>query len=140
MKPIAEYISLPGAARLKNIQAQKLRQYIHAGTAPPFIKLGNAFGFLKEDLDSWTPPESHLHEYNESALTRVRSTERGRVLDKRQAASFIGVGSQTPDRWRKAGAGPPWYRVGIKGSVVYLREEILAWAKEAGRTIPGEKP
>ncbi len=41
------------------------------------------------------------------------------------AASVIGVSGQSMSRWRKAGVGPPYLRLGRK--VLYRPADVTAW-------------
>lgn len=54
-------------------------------------------------------------------------------LSTREAADYIGFSERTFIRWRNAGEGPPYCRVG--GKIVYLRSDLSAHLK-SNRVVP----
>ncbi len=50
------------------------------------------------------------------------------LLTEQEASEVLTVSVSTMVRWRREGAGPPWFRLG--GRVRYRRDELLAWLEE----------
>lgn len=55
-------------------------------------------------------------------------------LTSEQAAERIGIHWVTLSRWRTAGKGPAWTRVGRMA--LYLPEDIDRWEREQQQTFP----
>jgi hypothetical protein len=58
------------------------------------------------------------------------------LLDKRDAADAIGIGSRSLDAWRQRGYGPRFLKVG--GRIKYPPEEIDAFLQKCTRSPAGE--
>ncbi|MEM8595020.1 MAG: helix-turn-helix domain-containing protein [Pseudomonadota bacterium] len=57
-------------------------------------------------------------------------------LTERELARHWRVSPRTLQRWRDAGTGPPWFKIG--GRVLYAHDDILAF--EQGRRTAGATP
>ncbi|MGH0035322.1 MAG: helix-turn-helix transcriptional regulator [Myxococcota bacterium] len=47
-------------------------------------------------------------------------------MDSDEAAAYVGVSPRTLERWRAAGAGPPYYRLGPR-TVYYRAADLRRW-------------
>ena len=56
------------------------------------------------------------------------------LLGVREAAELLSVDVRTMEYWRMRGAGPAYYRVGVK-TIRYARKDLEAFIAE-GRTVP----
>ena len=54
-------------------------------------------------------------------------------LTERELACHWRISQRTLQRWREAGTGPPWFRIG--GRVLYGRDEVRAF--ENANRFPG---
>ena len=85
---------------------------------------------MNEDLDRRTAATAHLF------LAAAREagalvTGDGRVSEP-VAASLIGHHKDTLRRWREAGEGPPFFKIG--GSITYRLRDVAEWV-EVSRVI-----
>lgn len=55
-------------------------------------------------------------------------TDPDRWLSEREAAALLGLGVGTVRRYRRAGIGPAWSRLGTR-LVRYRRADVIAWAR-----------
>lgn len=51
-------------------------------------------------------------------------------LNVKDAAAYLGLSSHTLYVWRHRRQGPPSFRMGPRGRVVYRREALDAWIRE----------
>ena len=51
-----------------------------------------------------------------------------RWLSERETAALLGLGVDTVRRYRRAGVGPAWSRLGVR-LVRYRRADVIAWAR-----------
>lgn len=56
-------------------------------------------------------------------------------LNRKQAAEFLGVSTETLRRWEKEGEGPPFYRLSEK-KIRYEKADLEAFLEES-RVDPG---
>lgn len=60
------------------------------------------------------------------------------LLTTREAAERLGIGRQTLERWRAAGGGPSFVRLGRR-SVRYRREDVDDFVRERlSRAVPAQ--
>ena len=57
------------------------------------------------------------------------------ILNERQTAALLGCSRQTLARWRMAGKGPPFSRLGAM--IRYEREIVLEWIAERREKTAG---
>lgn len=55
-------------------------------------------------------------------------TDPDRWLSEREAAALLGLGAGTVRRYRRAGIGPAWSRLGTR-LVRYRRADVISWAR-----------
>ena len=65
----------------------------------------------------------------------VTSAEHGiePLISERQLQDILGVGRQTPKRWRKAGTGPRYIELGPR-RLAYRPSDVKAWLEVRQRT------
>ena len=61
-------------------------------------------------------------------LLAAMLTDRAEHLSPKRAASLVGRTAHCLWRWRSAGKGPPFYRMG--GRIVYLKAEVVRWFQD----------
>ncbi|MFD4316347.1 helix-turn-helix domain-containing protein [Streptomyces sp. NBC_00853] len=72
-------------------------------------------------------PRSQRAPLAESAPTGAARTS---FLNVKDAAEYLGLASQTLYVWRHRRQGPPSFRMGPRGRVMYRREALDAWIHE----------
>ncbi|MDT9693581.1 helix-turn-helix domain-containing protein [Streptomyces sp. P9(2023)] len=65
-----------------------------------------------------------------SAAISVDRVARTAFLTVRDAAEYLGLSPHTLYVWRHRRQGPPSFRMGPRGRVVYRREVLDAWVRE----------
>ena len=70
-------------------------------------------------------PAAHT---NRQEMTMGFETDPDRWLSERETAALLGLGVGTVRRYRRAGVGPAWSRLGTR-LVRYRRADVIAWAR-----------
>ncbi|MER5396277.1 helix-turn-helix domain-containing protein [Streptomyces sp. NPDC002599] len=65
-----------------------------------------------------------------SLPVRVPTVERTAFLTVRDAAKYLGLSPHTLYVWRHRRQGPPSFRMGPRGRVMYRLEALDAWVRE----------
>ncbi|MEV6723605.1 helix-turn-helix domain-containing protein [Streptomyces xanthochromogenes] len=65
-----------------------------------------------------------------SATRYAPSTTLAAFLSVREAARYLGLSPNTLYIWRHRRQGPPSFRMGVNGRVMYRRESLDAWIGE----------
>jgi excisionase family DNA binding protein len=63
--------------------------------------------------------------------------ESPRMLNRQEAADFLGVTPQTMLRWDNKGIGPKFYRLG-KRIIRYKKSDLMAWLESQSSEGEGE--
>ena len=58
----------------------------------------------------------------------MTETDPDRWLSERETAALLGLGVDTVRRYRRAGVGPAWSRLGVR-LVRYRRADVIEWAR-----------
>ncbi|MEU5717650.1 helix-turn-helix domain-containing protein [Streptomyces sp. NPDC020403] len=65
-----------------------------------------------------------------SAASAPASALRAGFLNVKDAAEYLGLSPHTLYVWRHRRQGPPSFRMGPRGRVMYRREAVDAWIRE----------
>ena len=68
------------------------------------------------------------------------SAARAAFLNVKDAAGYLGLSPQTLYVWRHRRQGPPSFRMGPRGRVMYRREALDAWIREQEQTDSRSNP
>ncbi|MCZ4123673.1 helix-turn-helix transcriptional regulator [Streptomyces sp. H39-S7] len=65
-----------------------------------------------------------------SAAPTPQAAPRAAFLSVKEAAEYLGLSPHTLYVWRHRRQGPPSFRMGPRGRVMYRRESLYAWIRE----------
>ncbi|MCQ6555017.1 helix-turn-helix domain-containing protein [Streptomyces sp. C10-9-1] len=75
-----------------------------------------------------------------SAVPDSTSAERACFLNVKDAAAYLGISPHTLYVWRHRRQGPPSFRMGPRGRVMYRRTALDAWIHEQERADSRSNP
>ncbi|MFF0728392.1 helix-turn-helix transcriptional regulator [Streptomyces sp. NPDC004134] len=92
-----------------------------AGRAPTRCTLAATPSHFEEKLVSVDSQPEH------SSMSARTDPLRAAFLNVNEAATYLGLSPQTLYAWRHRRQGPPSFRMGRRGRVMYRRESLDAW-------------
>ncbi|WP_371551567.1 helix-turn-helix domain-containing protein [Streptomyces sp. NBC_00554] len=75
-----------------------------------------------------------------SAAPVPASAVRAAFLNVKDTAAYLGLSTHTLYVWRHRRQGPPSFRMGSRGRVMYRREALDAWIREQERADSRSNP